>query len=141
MEEIDGAPEQFLEIGLEPGVTEACHQGVEDVGHGGGDGVRLRKRPGVGLILKGAPAVKLEFGQDVLGLGGGVDRLGGLVVGILCHRVLLRWGRDPRFSRPSRASQRTGGPDGQPSRLARALMAKAGYFASRCKASAGRGGK
>ena len=54
VEEIDGRPEQILEVGFEAGVAQARDEGVEDVGDGGGDGIGLRAavagrvRPGRG---------------------------------------------------------------------------------------------
>lgn len=67
MEEIDGRPEQIVEIGLEAGVLQGDNQRIEDVGDGAGNGVPLGKRPRVELVLKGTEAVKLEFGENVVG--------------------------------------------------------------------------
>ena len=67
VEEIDRGPQQVLEIGLEARVTERRDQGVEDVGHGAGDGVGFGQRPGVGLVLEGTMAIELELGEDVIG--------------------------------------------------------------------------
>ena len=54
VEEIDGRPEQVVEVGFEAGVGQRRDEGVEDVGDGAGDGVALREaaadraRPGTG---------------------------------------------------------------------------------------------
>ena len=42
VEEIDGRPEQVLEVGFEARVAERRDERVEDVGDGAGDGVGLR---------------------------------------------------------------------------------------------------
>ena len=44
-------------------------EGVEDVGDGAGDGAGFGQRSRVGLVLEGAVAVELEFGEDVIGRG------------------------------------------------------------------------
>ena len=67
VEEIDGRPEQVLEVGFEAGVGQGDDEGVEDVGDGAGDGVAFGQRSRVGLVLEGAIAVELEFGEDVIG--------------------------------------------------------------------------
>ena len=87
VEEICGPPEQFFEIGLKAGVTERRHKGVEDVGDGGGDDIAVGQRPWIGFVLERAPAVEMEFGEGVIGLGGGVDRLGPCIFGIKRHRL------------------------------------------------------
>ena len=86
VEEIDGPPEQLFEIGLEAGVIERRDKGVEDVGDGGGDGIALGQRAGIGFVLERTPAVELELREGVIGLGGGVDRLGPCIFGINRHR-------------------------------------------------------
>ena len=62
-------PEQILEVGFEAGVAKASDEGVEDVGDGAGDGLSFGQRSRVGLVLEGAIAVELEFGEDVIGRG------------------------------------------------------------------------
>jgi len=69
MEEINGRPEQFVEVGLEAGVAQRCDQGVEDVGDGASDGIAFGKRPWVGFILERTVAVELEFGEEMIGGG------------------------------------------------------------------------
>ncbi len=69
VEEVDGRPEQVVEVGFEAGVAEGRDQGVEDVGDGAGDDVALRERSRIGFVLEGAVAVELEFGEDVVGRG------------------------------------------------------------------------
>ena len=69
VEEIDGRPQEIVEVGLEASVAEAHDQGVEDVGDRAGDDVAFGKRSGVGFVLERAIAVELEFGQDMVGWG------------------------------------------------------------------------
>ena len=69
VEEIDGRPEQIFEVGFEAGVAKGGDEGVEDVGDGAGDGLGFGQRSRVGLVLEGAIAVELEFGEDVIGRG------------------------------------------------------------------------
>jgi hypothetical protein len=69
VEEIDGRPEQVLEVGLEPRITESRDQGVEDVGEGAGDGVAFGKGPWIGLVVEGAVAVELKLTEDAIGRG------------------------------------------------------------------------
>src|SRR3546814_2006335 len=52
MEEVDGRPEQIVEIGLEAGVLQGDDQRIEDVGDGAGDGVPLGQRPRVDFVLR-----------------------------------------------------------------------------------------
>ena len=69
VEEIDGRPEQVLEVGLEPRIAQSRDQGVEDVGEGAGDGVAFGKRPRIGLVVEGAVAVELKLVEEVIGWG------------------------------------------------------------------------
>jgi hypothetical protein len=66
VEEVDGRPQQVLEVGFEARVMERRDQRVEDVGHGAADGVCLRQRPGIGLVLKGPIAVELELAEHMI---------------------------------------------------------------------------
>src|SRR3546814_1952049 len=78
------------DLGFEAGVAEGDDQGVEDVGDGAGDDVAFGERPWVGFVLEGAEAVKLEFGEDVVGRGRGVFGFEASVVVIGAHGVLPR---------------------------------------------------
>ena len=69
VEGVDSRPEQVLEVGFEAGVAKGDDQGVEDVGDSAGDDAALGQRSRVGLVLEGAIAVELEFGEDVIGRG------------------------------------------------------------------------
>ena len=69
MEEIDGRPQEVVEVGFEPGVVEAADEGVEDVGDGAGDDARVGQRARIGFVLERPVAVELEFGQQVIGRG------------------------------------------------------------------------
>ena len=110
VEEIDGRPQQVLEVGFEAGFAQARDEGVEDVGDGGSDDTGFGQRSRVGFVLEGTIAVKLEFGKDVIGRGCGV-RL--LVVGLVAldrHGGFPSSDR-PRSSRPSWRRKAAGGPD------------------------------
>ncbi len=67
VEEVDGRPQQVVEVGFEARVTQRRDQRVEDVGDGAADGIGLGQRPRVGLVLEGTVAVELELGEDVIG--------------------------------------------------------------------------
>ncbi len=69
VEEVDRGPEQVFEVGLQARVAQRGDQGVEDVGDGAADDLGFGERPGVGLVLEGAMAVELEFGEEVIGGG------------------------------------------------------------------------
>jgi hypothetical protein len=108
--EIDGRPEQILEVGFEAGFAQACDECVEDVGDGRGDDTGFGQRSRVGFVLERAVTVKLEFGKDVIGWGCGVWLL---VVGLV---ALDRHGGfpcsdRPRSSRPSWRRKAAAGPD------------------------------
>jgi len=53
VEEIDGRPEEIVEVRFEAGVFERRDQGVEDLGDGACDEATLKKWPGIGLIREG----------------------------------------------------------------------------------------
>ena len=53
VEQVDGGPEQVFEVGLEAGIGEGGHQGIEDVGQRGADRALLRQGPGVRSSWKG----------------------------------------------------------------------------------------
>ncbi len=42
MEQVDGRPEQVLEVGLKPGVAECRDECVEDIDNGAGDDLGFR---------------------------------------------------------------------------------------------------
>ncbi|GAA6176391.1 hypothetical protein NBRC116593_23100 [Sulfitobacter pacificus] len=67
MEQIDRAPKQFVKFGFKSGIAQRGDQCVDDICDGSGDLVALRQRAGIGFILEWTPAVKLEFGEDVVG--------------------------------------------------------------------------
>jgi hypothetical protein len=69
VEQIDGRPQQVVEIGFEAGITQGHDQGIEDVGDGAADDARLGQRTRIGLVLEGTVAVELELGEDVRGRG------------------------------------------------------------------------
>ena len=85
VEEIDGRPQQVLEVGFEAGFAQGRDEGVEDVGDGGSDDTGFGQRSRVGFVLEGAIAVKLELGEDVIGRGCRVRRLVGLFVVVDRH--------------------------------------------------------
>ena len=67
VEQIDGRPEQILEIRFEPGVAQGRDQGVEDIGDGAGDHLALGKRSRIGLVVEWTVTEELQFGEDVVG--------------------------------------------------------------------------
>ena len=69
MEDVDGRPEEIVEVGLEAGVFQGDDQGVEDIGDGAGDVVSFGQRPSVGFVREGTVAIKLKLGEDVVGGG------------------------------------------------------------------------
>ena len=69
VEEVDGGPQQVVEVGFEAGILQGRDQRVEDVGDGTADGGGLGQRPRIGLVLERTPAVELELGEDVCGRG------------------------------------------------------------------------
>jgi hypothetical protein len=110
VEEIDGRPQEIIEVGFEAGLAQARDERVEDVGDGGSDDTGVGQRSRVGLVLEGAIAVKLEFGEDVIGWGCGVRWL------VVCFVVLDRhsgfpWSDWSHSSRPSWRRKAAGGPD------------------------------
>ena len=96
MEDIDDAPEQILQIGLDAGIDEAARQCVEDIGDGAASEPVARERPCVGFILIGPMTVKLHFLEQV-SAGAGLIRFAALgKVGQVDHVVFLVWGRASR---------------------------------------------
>ena len=69
MEQIDGRPQQFLEVRFEPCGAQRRDQGVEDVGDRNGDYLALGKRPRVGLVAEWSVAEELQFAKDVVSRG------------------------------------------------------------------------
>jgi hypothetical protein len=69
VEEIDGPPQQLLEVGFEACVAQRHDQGIKDVGNGALDEAGFGQWPRVGIVLEGAVAVELEFGEDLFGRG------------------------------------------------------------------------
>ena len=69
VKEVDSPPKQIVEVGFEAGVAERSEKGVEDVCDCGGDHGAFRQRPWIGFVLKRAPAVELEFGEEMIGGG------------------------------------------------------------------------
>ena len=110
VEEIDGRPQEILEVGFEAGFAQARDEGVEDIGDGGSDDTGFGQRSRVGFVLEGTIAVKLEFGEDVVGRGCRMRRLIGLFVVVDRHGG-FPWSGRPRPSRPSWRRKAAGGPD------------------------------
>jgi hypothetical protein len=138
VEEVDGRPEEIVEVGLEAGVFQGDDQGVEDVGDGAGDMVALRKRSGIGFIREGTVAIKLKFAEDMVGGGRGVVRfvvvsLMGCSVGSTATLAAFMATKAGGRAGPASAAERRAG--------AQRRRTKAGYFASRWKAACGRAGK
>ena len=90
VKEVDGRPEKIVEVGFEARVFHAGNKCIEDVGNGACDTVAFGQRAGIGFILEGAVAVKLEFLQYMVGWGRVVMRF---KVVVLVHRMLHRLDR------------------------------------------------
>ena len=67
MEDVDGRPEEIVEVGFEACVLQRDDQRVEDVGDGARDCVSVRKKPLVRFVGEGPVAVELQFVEDVVG--------------------------------------------------------------------------
>src|SRR5258705_12253528 len=102
MEEIDGRPEQVLQVRLEPGVVQGGDEGVEDIGHGASDHLTFGHRSGIGLVVEGTIAKELQFAEEVLGRRYAVRWLDVVMVAHEVSPLPVR----PRPSRPSWRSLR-----------------------------------
>jgi len=69
MEQVDGRPQQVVEIRFKARVAQCRNQGIEDVGDSAADDACLGQRAWIGLVLERTPAVELELGEDVCGRG------------------------------------------------------------------------
>ncbi|OPZ00035.1 hypothetical protein A5906_23690 [Bradyrhizobium sacchari] len=137
MEKVDCRPEQIAQVRLEPRVAQRPDQGVEHIGDRAGDHLALGKGPRIGLVGGWSVAEKLQFGENV------VDRRS---AGVRSVVIMLGHGWDSFAGSAAPiaafvAITQTAGGTGQnpkgPERQRR--MAKAGYFASRCKARGSNG--
>ena len=68
VKEIDGGPEQIVEVRFEPRVAERRDQGIE-VGDRARDGIAFGKRSRIRFVVEGMVAVELKLGQNVVGRG------------------------------------------------------------------------
>ena len=105
VKEVDGRPEEIVEVGFEARVLQRRDQGVEDVGDGAGDAVAFGEWPGIGFVLEGTVAVELKLLQNVVGRGRDVVRL---EVVMLAHGRLRRLDRDHRGLLATKAHGRRG---------------------------------
>src|SRR5882672_8699668 len=62
MEQVDGRPQQVVQIWFEASITQGCDQGIEDVSDGATNDASFGQRARIGLVLEGTPAVQLELG-------------------------------------------------------------------------------
>ena len=67
VEEVDGRPEQPLEVRLKPGVVQRGDQRVEDVGDGASDHLSFGQRSRIRLVVEWTVAKELQFAEDVVG--------------------------------------------------------------------------
>ena len=67
VEQVDGRPEQIVEVRFEPRVAQGRDQGVEDIDDGAGDDPAVGKRPWIGLVVEGTVTEELQFAKDVVG--------------------------------------------------------------------------
>src|ERR1700680_4316124 len=97
VEEINGRPQEILEVGLKARFAQARDEGIEDVGDGGSDDTGFGQWSRVGVVMEGVIAVELEVGAGVIGWGC-VQWL------VVCLVVLDRHGGSPSsdWSRSSR---------------------------------------
>ena len=72
VEEIDGAPEELIDVGFEARVGECGDERIEDVGERRLQGVRFGQWSGVGLVREGTIAAELQLLEDACAA---VDRL------------------------------------------------------------------
>ena len=72
VEEIDGRPEEVVEVGFEARLRKRGDERVEDVGDRALGGGGLGQRPRVRLVGKGPVAEELELGEKVRGRGRGL---------------------------------------------------------------------
>jgi len=68
VEEVDGRPEEVIEVRLEARLGKGGDKGVEDVGDRAGRRSGFGQRSGVRLVGEGTIAIELEFAEKV---GGG----------------------------------------------------------------------
>ena len=102
VEQVDGRPEQIVEVRLEPRVAQRRDQGIEDIDDGTGNDPAVGKRPWIGLVVEGAVTEELLFGKNVFGRRCVVRWFDVIVVGHGGDRLPDR----PRPSRPSWRSLR-----------------------------------
>jgi hypothetical protein len=69
VKEVDGRPEQVVEVRFEPRVAERRNQGIEDIGNCARDGIAFGKRSWIGLVVEGTVALELKLCQNVIGRG------------------------------------------------------------------------
>ena len=67
VEEVDGRPEQILEVRLKPGVVQRGDQRVEDVGDCASDHLTFGQRSRIRLVVEWTVAKELQFAEDVVG--------------------------------------------------------------------------
>ena len=90
VKEIDGRPQEIVEVGFEARVFHAGNQCIEDVRDGTCNTVAFGQWSGIGFILEGSVAVELKLLQNVVGRGRGVVRF---KVVMVVHRMLHRLDR------------------------------------------------
>jgi hypothetical protein len=120
MEEIDGRPEQILEVRLEPCVAQRGDQGVEDIGDCACDDLALGERSGIRLVVEWTVAKELQFAQDVLGRRCAVCWLDVIMVG---HRRRSFAGSAATIAAFVAITQTAGGTGQNPERQRRAAAA------------------
>ena len=125
MEEVHRRPEQVLEIGFDAGVRQRRDEGVEDVGERASDGVLIGQGTRIRLVLMRMIAVDLQFVDDAVGRGRGMERLevgvlvdrhgGGSVDGGRAHRGLRgeKAADGPGLHRQAQRGGRSGAEEGR----------------------------
>jgi hypothetical protein len=69
VEDVDGRPEEIVEVGFEAAVLQGEGQGVEDVRDRAGDDSAFGQGARIGLVVEGAPAVELKLLENMVGWG------------------------------------------------------------------------
>jgi hypothetical protein len=67
VEEVDGRPEQILEVRFKPGLVQRGDKCVEDVGHCASNHPPFGQRSRIGLLLEWTVAKQLQFAKDMVG--------------------------------------------------------------------------
>ncbi|KAJ8137397.1 hypothetical protein OY671_009390, partial [Metschnikowia pulcherrima] len=65
VEDVDGRPEEIVEVGFEAAVSQGEGQGVKDVRDRAGDDSGFGQGARIGFVVEGAPAVESKFSENM----------------------------------------------------------------------------